>query len=232
VRKVAILCDFDGTVANDDVGNLLFRSFSRCGDTVEIVEKWKRGEITSRQCLEEEFAMLEVSRPELDDFILLRKLDPYFKDFLDFAKKRGMEVAIVSDGLDYYIEKMLLRYGSAHIDFFANHLEFTGDTLRLYFPFHDLLECRNCGNCKTYHLEQYRQKGYYIVYVGNGLSDSCACQSADLIFAKGDLLRFCQDQGIQYVAFSNFRDVERVVLKRLFIDEDFASARDDRAEGN
>ena len=231
MKNVAVLCDFDGTVASDDVGNLLFRTFGRLGDALAVVDRWKQGEISSRECLEQEFAMLDVSRSELDEFILLRKLDPYFKDFLDFTKKRGMEVAIVSDGLDYYIEKMLLRNGSAHIDFLANHLEFVDNSMKLFFPFHDLLECQNCGNCKSFHLEQYRQKGYFIVYVGNGKSDTCACQAADLVFAKGELLRFCQDEGIQHVAFNNFRDVERVVLKRLVIDEDFASARDNKAEG-
>ena len=62
MKNVAVLCDFDGTVASDDVGNLLFRTFGRLGDAVAVVEKWKRGEISSRECLEKEFALLDVSR--------------------------------------------------------------------------------------------------------------------------------------------------------------------------
>ncbi|NIM20703.1 MAG: MtnX-like HAD-IB family phosphatase [Candidatus Latescibacteria bacterium] len=228
MRDIAILCDFDGTVAREDVGHLLFRKFSEPNGTTEVVSKWKRGEISSKECLEREAELARVSQEELDEFILLRKLDPYFKDFLDFALKRGMEVAIVSDGLDYYIEKMLLRSGAAHVDFYANCLSLTNHSLKLSFPFYDLLECTSCANCKTYHLEQYREKGFYIVYVGNGLSDKCPCQSADLVFAKGDLLEFCRENEIQHIAFSNFRDVEREVLKRLVIDDDFSSSRDSR----
>jgi 2,3-diketo-5-methylthio-1-phosphopentane phosphatase len=227
MRKIAILCDFDGTVARDDVGHLLFRKFTDSRLTDEVVHRWKRGEISSRECLEREAALAKISKKELDEFILLRKLDPYFKDFIDFAVKRGMEVAIVSDGLDYYIEKMLLRNGSAHVDFFANKLNLSNGTLKITFPFYDLLECTDCGNCKTFHLERYRRKGYYIVYVGNGLSDTCPSQSADLVFAKGDLQAFCRENDIHHITFKNFRDVEREVLKRFLIEEDFTSRRKD-----
>jgi len=225
MRKLAILCDFDGTVARDDVGNLLFRKFADGRTAEEIVNRWKRGEISSRECLEQEAALARVSKEELDEFILLRKLDPYFKDFLDFAVKRGMEVAIVSDGLDYYIEKMLLRNGSAHVDFYANRAKLSNGTIKITFPFHNVLECTDCANCKTFHLEQYRSKGYYIVYVGNGLSDTCPSRSADLVFAKGDLQSFCEENGIYHITYENFRDVEREVLRRFLIEEDFTSRR-------
>ena len=93
MNKIAILCDFDGTIAVDDVGNRLFRAFSDYGQTGAIVEQWKNGLISSRDCLEREVAMANATREELDEFIGTCRLDPYFKDFIDFTKKRGMEVA-------------------------------------------------------------------------------------------------------------------------------------------
>jgi len=218
MRKIAVLCDFDGTVARDDVGNLLFRSFSENGEAMEIVQRWKRGEISSRECLEKEASLARVDRETLDKFICERCLDPYFKDFHDFACRRGMEVVIVSDGLDYYVEKMLVRNGLGHLDFYANRLDFDGNGgFGVTFPWHDLLECTDCGCCKTHHLFRYREEGYYIIYVGDGLSDRCPCETADFVFAKGDLLRHCRDKGIAHVEFDNFRDVEREVLGRFFL---------------
>jgi 2,3-diketo-5-methylthio-1-phosphopentane phosphatase len=216
-KKIAILCDFDGTVASEDVGNLLFKTFSNGGDTERVVERWHRGEISSRECLEQEAEMARARRGDLDKFVLERRLDPYFKDFYDFAKKRGMEVVIVSDGLDYYIESMLVRNGLGEIDFVANHLEFEGDVLRIGFPHYDLLSCEDCACCKTHHLFRYRDDGYFIIYVGDGLSDACPSSSADLVFAKGQLKNFCRKSGIDHVEFTNFRDVEREVLQRLVL---------------
>ena len=216
--KIAVLCDFDGTVARDDVGNLLFRRFAGNGEALEIVHRWKAGEISSRECLENEVAIAQVDRNALDSFLSERNLDPYFKDFHDFACRRGMEVVIMSDGLDYYIEQILVRNGLGHIEFYANAMRFTEDGLAVDFPWYDLLECKDCGCCKTHHLYRSRAKGYYIIYVGDGLSDRCPCETADLVFAKGDLLAHCRTSGIDHIEFHNFRDVEREVLKRLLRD--------------
>jgi 2-hydroxy-3-keto-5-methylthiopentenyl-1-phosphate phosphatase len=223
MRRVAILCDFDGTVAQDDVGNLLFTTYAEGGSSTEIVRRWKRGEISSRQCLEGEARLARVDEPELERFVCQRRLDPYFKDFHDFATKRGMEVAIVSDGLDFYIERMLVRNGLGQIEFFSNRLTIEGDRLSIDFPHYNLMDCTDCGCCKTNHVLRFKTRGCYVVYVGNGLSDCCPCESADMVFAKGDLERHCATNGIDYVSFGNFRDVEREVLKRIVLSDEFRS---------
>jgi 2,3-diketo-5-methylthio-1-phosphopentane phosphatase len=222
--KIAVLCDFDGTVARDDVGNLLFRTFSPDGESADVVRRWQAGEISSRECLEKEASVARVSRGDLDGFLRDRHIDPYFKDFHDFARRRGMEVVIMSDGLDYYIEQILVRNGLGHIQFYANRLRFTNSGIAVEFPWYDMLECKDCGCCKTHHLFRYRENGYYIIYVGDGLSDRCPCETADLVFAKGDLLAHCRSRGIEHVEFSNFRDVEMEVLRRLLADDTFSEA--------
>ncbi|HEU4364653.1 MAG TPA: MtnX-like HAD-IB family phosphatase [Candidatus Krumholzibacteria bacterium] len=226
MRKIAVLCDFDGTVAQDDVGNLLFRTFAANGDAAAVVSKWQRGEISSRECLEQEASLAQCCAEELQKFVNARPLDPYFKDFHDFARQRGIEVVVLSDGLDYYIEQILIRNGLGEIEFFANQLRLEGQKMRVAFPWYNLLECTDCGCCKTHHLLRYREEGYFIVYVGDGLSDRCPCESADLVFAKGDLLAHCRQKDIAHVEFRNFRDVEREVLKRLVLNGDAPSPRE------
>lgn len=230
MRKIAILCDFDGTVAGDDVGNLLFRTFADESESKAVVDEWKQGLISSRECLERECALASFSREELDGFVKQRKLDAYFKDFLDFIRKRGMEIVIVSDGLDYYIEKMLLRHGAGDVEFFANQLVLADHSPRVEFPYYDLMECTDCGNCKRHHLEKFKSAGFYVVYVGNGLSDRCPAEYADLVFAKGDLLTYCLDKEIDHVRFENFRDVEREMLERFVINETASGGDADQSE--
>ncbi len=221
MKKVAILCDFDGTVAQNDVGNRLFQTFGEPEACTDIVRQWKDGKISSRECLEGEAAFARVDADQLNAWIAECPLDPYFKDFYDFARKRGMEMAILSDGLDYYIRRMLYRDGLGDIEFYSNHLEIKGDRFEVTFPHYDLLSCTDCGCCKTHHLMRFRTGGYYVVYVGDGMSDRCPSESADLVFAKGDLARHCRTRGINYVSFDNFRDVEREVLQRIVLSGDF-----------
>lgn len=226
MRKIAVLCDFDGTVAREDVGNLLFRTFAPSGDAAAVVSRWERGEISSRECLEQEAALAQCCATELHKFVQSRPLDPYFKDFHDFARQRGIEVVVLSDGLDYYIEQILIRNGLGEIEFFANQLRLEGQKMRVAFPWYNLLECTDCGCCKTHHLLRYREQGYFIVYVGDGLSDRCPCESADLVFAKGELADHCRQRNIAHVEFRNFRDVEREVLRRLVLNGDAPSPRE------
>lgn len=223
MSRIAVLCDFDGTIARDDVGNLFFRTFGGPA-TLEIVDEWKRGAISSRTCLEREAAMVTANRPELEKFVGQRKLDPYFKDFIDFTARNGIEVVIVSDGLDHYIESMLMRNGLGDIEFYANGARFVDGRVNVDFPYYDMRDCRDCGNCKTHHLEKFRKAGYYIVYVGNGLSDRCPASYSDLVFAKSELLEFCKQNSLNHVAYGNFRDVEREMLSRFVLRDGTGSA--------
>jgi len=219
MQKVVVLCDFDGTVAVEDVGELLFGRFG--GPPARVAaRRWERGEISSRECLETQVASSRCTPEDLRSFAHTCRLDPYFKDFHDFARRRGIEVVVLSDGLDFYIERMLARNGCGEIEFYANHLRIDERTLRVEFPWYNLRDCTECGNCKTHHLYRYRHRGYFIVYVGNGLSDRCPSENADLVFAKGELLAHCHANRIQCVEFKNFRDVEREVLRRLVLSGD------------
>jgi 2,3-diketo-5-methylthio-1-phosphopentane phosphatase len=217
MQKVVVLCDFDGTVAEEDVGDLLFQRFG--GPSArDAARSWERGEISSRECLEKQVLAASRCTPEaLRSFTHTCRLDPYFKDFHDFARRRGIEVVVLSDGLDFYIERMLARNGCGAIEFFANHLRIDVQTLRVEFPWYNLRDCTECGCCKTHHLYRYRHQGYFIVYVGNGLSDRCPSENADLVFAKGELLAYCREKRINCVEFANFRDIEREVLRRVVL---------------
>lgn len=216
MSRIAVLCDFDGTIARDDVGNLLFGKFGG-PSTRAIVDEWKRGAISSRTCTEREASLVTAGRHEIDRFVCQCKLDPYFKDFVDFTARNGIEVVIVSDGLDHYIEMMLMRNGLGDVEFYANTMRFGDGRLHVDFPYYDMRDCRECGNCKTHHLDKYKQAGYYIVYVGNGLSDRCPATHSDLIFAKSELLEYCRQSGLNHVEYSNFRDVEREILNRFVL---------------
>ena len=222
--RIAVLCDFDGTIAQDDVGNLFFKTFARKGDPGPVVQLWKQGLISSRECLEREAELAEVSSREFSSFLSERELDPFFKDFVDFTRKRDIEVVVVSDGLDYYIERMLIKNGLGELDVFSNLMQLVGNRIEVTFPYYDQLDCRDCGNCKSHHLEKLRASGSFIVYVGDGLSDRCPSTRADFVFAKGDLLDYCRDNDVPHVEFDNFRDVEREMLKRFVIGNGAESA--------
>jgi len=205
-----VFCDFDGTAASDDVGEQLFRT-SAGGKAVEIVQRYFRGEINARQCLQEECAAVESLSPEeFERFIEQFALDPYFDEFIRFCESREIPVVILSDGLDFYVGRILRRHGVEHLPFFANHVEFVREDSRTKlvpsFPFTDS-ECDLCANCKRNHLLILSGDDDVIVYIGDGISDRCPIRYADIVFAKKRLIKYCQEQNISYHAFVHFGDV-------------------------
>jgi len=207
-----VLVDFDGTITKKDVGALLFNSFSK-EESKTIVSEWLEGKISSKECLQKECELIEITKKQLKNFALSQKIDENFPDFVDLCKQGspksgsvGMDLVILSDGLDYYIRLILKKYHLEDIPFYSNLLRFAGKKLVPEFPYYDR-GCGNCGNCKKYHLKNLRRPKQKVVYIGDGLSDKCAIGEADFVFAKNDLKSFCEKEKKSYFEFKDFRDV-------------------------
>ena len=220
-RDVTIISDFDGTIAERDVGHHFFEAFiPKRGEHEVLLEKWKLGLISSRECLEQEMRWLEADLTDLDGFIGNERFDPFFKDFVDFCTRRRFDLLIISDGLDYYIDALLMKYGLGFIEYRANHLVLDGNRIAgVEFPWYDPEICPLCGNCKKRHVLEHRDAGRFTVYVGNGLSDRCASGHADIVFAKGELLDHCRQEKIDCLPWRTFRDVERDLTTRLLLSD-------------
>ena len=220
-ERIAIVSDFDGTITLRDVGHHFFEKYIPDRNAhEELLEKWKIGLISSRDCLEKEIAWVRAGLSDLDDFIENERLDSFFKDFVDFCNRRKFEMMILSDGLDYYIDSILMKYGYGFIDYRSNHLVTDGDRITgVEFPWYMPELCDMCANCKKAHVDRLRDEGYFTVYIGNGYSDRCPSEHADMVFAKGDLLDHCEREKIDYIQFRNFRDVEREIMSKFFLSE-------------
>jgi 2-hydroxy-3-keto-5-methylthiopentenyl-1-phosphate phosphatase len=51
-----------------------------------------------------------------------------------------------------------------------------------------------------------------LVYVGDGRSDFCIAEEADLLFARATLARHCVDHGLAFIPYDNFSDVQRYLF--------------------
>lgn len=209
-----IFSDFDGTIAAEDVGDRLSRRFA--GPQVsEIIGQYQNGSITARECLTRKCESVESATEfEVEQFIDQFLLDPTFKGFVEFCRGRDIPLVVLSDGLDVYVKRLLKNNGFADLAYLSNHLEFvlSGAATKLVpsYPYTDA-ECHLCGNCKRNHVLTLSADDDIIVYIGDGISDRCPVRYADIVFAKGSLIRYCQEQNITYHEFRNFNDV----LQRL-----------------
>jgi len=205
-----IFTDFDGTIAQNDVGKTLFKTFGNWPECKKLVQQWTRGEISSRECIEREAATARLTREQLDAFCDAQALTPGFIEFAEFCRQRNWPLLVLSDGLDYYIQRVLLRHG-LDLPILANHLEFVPpNRLVTSFPYF-AHSCGKCGNCKGYHVRRLAKSGERIVYIGDGYSDRCGARESDLIFAKRDLAKWCKENQIAYWNFDDFTQLLKLL---------------------
>lgn len=210
--KPIVLCDFDGTISRIDVSDTIFTKW--LGQTwSEIDQEWHDGKISMVELYERCWDLLPASETELRGFVDQVEIDPYFKKFVSECRQQEVPIYLVSDGFDFYIERIMGRYGLSLLDFYSNHLSFIDDKPVLGFD-NQHPDCIQCANCKKFVMDDKRQDSEYVIYIGNGLSDRCAAEHADLVFAKDSLLEHCKTKEISHVAYQDFGEIIEYLVEQ------------------
>lgn len=201
---VAILCDFDGTITPIDISDLIFSKFAACG--LYFSEQWLKGLIGTREEIVSTFETVTAGKSEIEAALLGIPIDETFAELLAFARVTGIELAIVSDGLDWPIEVVLREHGIQGVRVYSNHMVFDGEKIGFEFPWYDP-STPHYGVCKPLIIQSYHAKGCNVIFIGDGLSDQAAVKEADLVFAKDGLADYCRENGIKALTYTNFTDV-------------------------
>ncbi len=209
-KSLKIFVDFDGTITKEDVGAGIFLHFGDYNKVMTIEQKISSLEISGSEGWEKLFNVLpQVDEQKLTEFVSGFQIDDTFKDFVSFTEKNFLDVFVLSDGFDFYIEKILRRENLSYLKFYSNNLEISRDGKMIpSFHYRDE-ECNKCANCKRNHILANSGEDEYTVYIGNGSSDVCPAQYCDFIFAKDTLLKYCEKERISYFPFDNFNDVKQ-----------------------
>jgi len=208
-----IFSDFDGTISKFDVIHAFIHNYAK-GNIQTAEMKWSKGEITSEECLNEQFGKIEITKKQFEDFINSIEIDPYFIEFYKLIKEQNKEIIILSDGFDHFITSTLKRFNTADIKVFSNHLETYEEQGFLKFKMSFPNFNNNCligsGTCKCGVARSF-SKNY--TYIGDGLSDRCIARKASLLFAKKSLETFCENEKIPYFPYKTFQDIINATIK-------------------
>lgn len=215
-HRLRVFIDFDGTISTIDTGEEIFRRHGKRPEVDTIIEQIREKVITAK----DGWAKLFAHAPglSLGDIQALADdipVDPTFHPFVDFLRERKIPFYILSDGFENYIRAILEREGLTDIPVFSNRLIATRENAVIpKFPYTDE-ECTDCANCKRNHVLEQSADEEFTIYIGNGSSDTCPAQFCDFVFAKDDLLKFCNREKISCFSYSSFADVQAVLTQLL-----------------
>ncbi|MBR1617047.1 MtnX-like HAD-IB family phosphatase [bacterium] len=207
MADLIIVCDFDGTITKEDSLYNFFKEYAK-PYWLEIEKMWQDGKIGSRECLKKQFDLIENLTPELiEEYTDKIEIDDYFKEFNELRLKCNKNLIIVSDGVDYFINKILQKNDIKGIEIVSNHAEFINGKFTISFP-NGFQDCQtNSGTCKCKIVKDLKSKYKKVVYIGDGASDFCVATCADLLFAKSSLLTYCKNKDINCIEYQNFKGV-------------------------
>jgi len=201
--KLHVFVDFDGTISLTDTTDLLLQVCADPGWKAHEAA-WERGEIGSRDCMAAQIALVAASPERLEAVLGQAPLDPGFVEFVRDCRARGIALTILSDGLDRSVALAMERLG-VEVAIRANALNPAGpDRWRLDFPFSDTACVAGSGHCKCRSMAGGRA---IKALIGDGRSDFCAAETADIVFAKARLIDHCRARGIPHHPFETFADL-------------------------
>lgn len=205
--------DFDGTISSQDVLDELISRYSVDDSWKQLERRWQSGEIGSRACLAGQFDLVRVTPPELEAMLSRMTLDPGAVALFRLLDIYRVPVVILSDCVDFFIRRILRRYGFSHIEVRSNTAVFADGGLKLYCP-HESSSCTfGAAHCKCESMDALGQSGRQSIYVGDGRSDLCASRKADLVFAKSVLARLLEAEKIPFRPYTTLQDVANVLAE-------------------
>ncbi len=208
--RPAVLTDFDDTAAVQNVAEMLLTKF---GDSTwqEVRRRFRDKELTLNEYQEITFRNIQADRATMQDYVKQNaQLRPYFKEMWGYCQEHQVPVAVVSQGLDFYIEALLEKEGCGSVPVHAVNTRFDSQGINYEYRY-AVPGKERLGNSKGVVVDSYRDQGHYIVYIGDGQSDLEGAVRADLVFAHRVLAEECQRQEIPFRSFTDFGDVLKAV---------------------
>jgi 2,3-diketo-5-methylthio-1-phosphopentane phosphatase len=227
--KAVLFLDFDGTITQGDAVDAILEAYAD-PEWLRFESEWRAGRIGSRDCLRAQMALVRASRTQLDALLDEIEIDEGLIALLEMCALHNVRAHIISDGFDYCIRRILLRASKRVRALLrgsrvcASRLEARGQLWRTTFPFFQQTCGHGCATCKPAVMRLLNRTNAPALFVGDGLSDRYAVDSANIVCAKNGLATYCNENGIDHAPFSDLNEVaahlDSWVVSRSFLKDE------------
>jgi 2-hydroxy-3-keto-5-methylthiopentenyl-1-phosphate phosphatase len=207
--KTTIQCDFDGTITIEDASFLILDTYIP-GKWQSLFEEYQQGKMTVGEFNSTVFSIVRADKKSLLNMIREKvSVREGFPEFVEYCRSNGYRIVIVSNGLDFYIEDIIRRFGFNDVEVHASNTVFNenGLVVRHRGPDGKYLD----ADVKAAYTEYFLGQGYRVIYLGDGRSDVIPASKSHHVFATGSLVEYCDSEKIPYIPFTDFHQVVKVM---------------------
>lgn len=217
LSKPVIFCDFDGTVTNNDNIIAIMKKFNPPG-WEPIKDDILSQRVSIKEGVAKMFSLLpSTKKDDIIRYVLEQaEIRDGFAEFVAYAKEQNIPLYIVSGGIDFFVLPLLEPFGP-FAGVYCNEADFSGETIQINFPHGCDGDCtsQGCGCCKPSIIRKLLEGGSKSIVIGDSITDLEAAKRADLVIARDFLIEKCDELGLPYEPFENFRDVTSIIDARL-----------------
>lgn len=211
-----IFVDFDGTItASDSLEFILNKYVGSVWQSIE--DRVTRKELAEKEALQKEFDLLHADLKDVLNDLKNIPIDPHFEEFVRICRASRIPITVVSGGFDIFIRTIFELNGIEDIPFHSNSVLVKKGRWQVVPSATPRLR-NNCNHCKSYWLKNARDAGKTVVYIGDGNTDRCPAEYADIRFAKDGLAEYLKESSLAYFPFRDFSDVIRI-WKKIILSE-------------
>jgi 2-hydroxy-3-keto-5-methylthiopentenyl-1-phosphate phosphatase len=204
---LAILVDYDGTIALTDVGGELMAELKTREWEAEAA-RYDAGLVGSRRLMEWEVGLWKPDPAAMAELAAAQPHDLTFVPLVERARAAGIPVEVVSDGFGFFIGPALERLGVGDVPIITAQTTFDAEGRpSIAFP-NGHPSCFVCGTCKRNRLLAHQAAGRAVVFIGDGESDRYAAGYGDIVFAKNALVRLCLEYGWPFRRWTKFAEID------------------------
>ncbi|MFO7930135.1 MAG: HAD-IB family phosphatase [Thermodesulfobacteriota bacterium] len=208
-KKPFVFCDFDGTITAQESLQAVFEHF--------VPDRWQdmkaklvSGSVTLRSGVREMLESIPSAQySEVLSFVRQIPLRPGFEDFLDFLEKSGITFVIVSGGVRGMVEAGLGPLIHRVSRVFAADVYDSGPYLKVNSEFEGGSELVAKADVMELFDADPR------IVIGDGMTDYNMARSGNLVFARGSLARYLEDEGLDWIRWEDFNDIGDELKERI-----------------
>jgi 2-hydroxy-3-keto-5-methylthiopentenyl-1-phosphate phosphatase len=203
-----LVVDFDGTITEQDLLDTIAQTFGDEDVYREVDEGLDDDSLTLNEVIRREFEPVRAPLGEVRDWVLENvRVRPGFRELVELARERDWRIVVVSSGFRELIEPVLEREGLGDLELLSNTVDPDADGWKVRFRVSEA--CEVCGQPCKRSTAAALADGTELVYVGDGYSDRCAAELADVVFARRGLASYLEDRGVPFERFEDFHSVAR-----------------------
>jgi HAD superfamily phosphoserine phosphatase-like hydrolase len=207
VEEYVIVCDFDGTMVEEQVDFMLFDKYA--SNFWHDLEEMRIDNLLSYEdAMKGEVMLLNCSEKEMEDFVNMH-MTPR-RGLIEFKKRSDdahFPFYIVSAGLDYYIKLFIKNNKWTNVEIIAPSLKKEGEYYTITYPVMPYSKGTVVDNIRNKHPLKK------IVFMGDGSLDLEGALKADIIFARRKLKDMLSERKKDFYSFEDFNDVIQVLFE-------------------